>query len=102
MRSGSTEFLNISHTVLSVMQEIASGTIHRRDIEDRLRIPGQQALRAIEKLREAGLIRVVAARDPARAGLGVRLYRCYPTATGRLMLKLCAQIEQHRGLENPR
>lgn len=94
--SGGTEFFNLSILALDVLRLIASGEIHRREIEDKLRISEKNTLRAIDKLREAGLIRVDEARDPGRAGMGVRLYRCTITETGYMLIAVCDRIERHR------
>lgn len=96
MRNGPTEFFNLSTLTLDVLRLIAAGEIHRREIEDKLKISEKNTIRAIEKLCEAGLIRVTSARDPGRAGRGVRLYRCTTTETGYMMLAVCAAIERHR------
>ena len=96
MRQGSTEFFNISHTVLAVLNAIASGQIHRREIEDQLKISEKHCVRAIDKLAKAGLIELKPARDPGRAGRGTRLYRCYATESGFMMIMLCKKITDHR------
>lgn len=96
MRSGSTEFFNISNSVLDVLRLVCSGEIHRREIEDRLKLTEKQCVRAIDKLRKAGLIKLVPARDMGRGGKGARLYRCHATAAGDSLLSVCNSIDRHR------
>lgn len=97
MNTGPTEFFNISNTLLSVLQQIASGVLHRRDIEDNLRISEKHCIRAIDKLEGAGLVRTESARDAGRGNKNVRIYRCHPTENGNLMLRVCEGIEKYRG-----
>ena len=63
MNIGPSEFFNISNTVLAVLQQIAAGVLHRRDIEDNLKISEKHCIRAIDKLESAGLVRTGSARD---------------------------------------
>lgn len=96
MRGESTEFFNISGALLAVMRCIGSGEIHRREIEDQLKISERNCVRAIDKLADAGLVALEPARDPGRGGKSARQYRCHPTKAGFLMLMLCDAIVRHR------
>ena len=91
-----TEFFNISKTTLSVLRCVCSGVPYRREIEDKLKISENQALRVIDKLAESGLVTVKAEKSAGRGGKGARLYACYPTASGYLLLEVCTGIEKFR------